>query len=64
MTAHQPPLLPDHACLIVHGKDQPGIVVTAGEQDDPVRGYTKGAAVAMPVLYSNKAHVCAQVLAA
>ena len=26
MTAHQPPLLPDHACLIVHGKDQPGIV--------------------------------------
>ena len=26
MTAHAPQLLPDHVCLIVHGKDQPGIV--------------------------------------
>lgn len=26
MAAHSPHLLPDHACLIVHGRDQPGIV--------------------------------------
>ena len=26
MAAHSPHLLPDHACLIVHGSDQPGIV--------------------------------------
>jgi len=26
MTVHAPNLLPAHACLIVHGKDQPGIV--------------------------------------
>ena len=26
MTAHVPTLLPAHACLIVHGEDQPGIV--------------------------------------
>src|SRR5690606_30301211 len=26
MAAHSPHLLPDHACLIVHGSDRPGIV--------------------------------------
>ena len=26
MAAHSPHLLPDHACLIVHGNDRPGIV--------------------------------------
>src|SRR5687768_4622576 len=28
MSAHSPHLLPDHACLIVHGSDRPGIVAT------------------------------------
>ncbi len=26
MAVHSPQLLPDHACLIVHGKDRPGII--------------------------------------
>jgi formyltetrahydrofolate deformylase len=53
MSAHSPHLLPDHACLIVHGSDRPGIVaavsalitrnaanIVAFDQysDDPVGG--------------------------
>jgi len=53
MSAHTPHLLPDHACLIVHGSDRPGIVaavsalitrnhgnIVAFDQysDDPVGG--------------------------
>ena len=44
-------------------EDAPGIVITAGTQDDPVQIWTKGAAVAMPVLQTPDAHVCAQVIA-
>lgn len=44
-------------------KDLPGIIVTVREQDDPVRVWTKGSAVAMPLLQSPKAYVGARVLA-
>lgn len=45
-------------------EDQPGIVVTTHEKDDPVQVWTKGSAVAMPVMYDNTAYVCATVAAA
>lgn len=41
--------------------DQPGIIVTAGEQDDPVRVWTKGSAVGMPLLATNKGYVGATI---
>jgi len=44
-------------------EDLPGIVVTTHEKDDPVSVWTKGSAVAMPVMYDNTAYVCAQVTA-
>ncbi|MFF9429394.1 major capsid protein [Streptomyces sp. NPDC014746] len=40
----------------------PGIVITAGYQDDPVQVWTKGSAVAMPVLYVPDIHITARVL--
>lgn len=43
--------------------DLPGIYVTVSEQDDPVRVWTKGTAVAMPVLYAPKSYIAAKVLA-
>jgi len=44
-------------------QDAPGIVVTTGVTDNPVSIYTKGAAVAMPVMYVPDIHVVAKVLA-
>ncbi len=43
-------------------EDAPGIVITAGHQDDPVQVWTKGSAVAMPVLYVPDIHITAKVL--
>ncbi|MEV4786609.1 hypothetical protein AB0K53_14355 [Streptomyces tuirus] len=43
-------------------EDAPGIVITAGHQDDPVQVWTKGAAVAMPVLYVLDFRITAKVL--
>ncbi|KPI15689.1 major capsid protein E [Actinobacteria bacterium OK074] len=43
-------------------QDAPGIVITADYQDDPVQVWTKGAAVAMPVMYVPDIHVTATVL--
>ncbi|WP_372407442.1 major capsid protein [Streptomyces luteireticuli] len=43
-------------------QDAPGIVVTTGYQDDPVQVWTKGSAVAMPVLYVPDIHITAKVL--
>lgn len=43
-------------------QDAPGIVITADYQDDPVQVWTKGAAVAMPVMYVPDIHITAKVL--
>ncbi|MEV6146425.1 major capsid protein [Streptomyces sp. NPDC051992] len=42
-------------------EEAPGIVVTHGYTDDPVQVWTKGAAVAMPVLYVPDIHITAKV---
>ncbi|MFE1949917.1 major capsid protein [Streptomyces sp. NPDC059524] len=42
-------------------EEAPGIIVTHGWQDDPVQVWTKGAAVAMPVLYVPDIHITAKV---
>ncbi|MEE1812719.1 major capsid protein [Streptomyces sp. BE133] len=42
-------------------EEAPGIVVTHGYTDDPVQVWTKGAAVAMPVLYVPDVHITAKV---
>ena len=44
-------------------EELPGIVTTKKVNDDPVYVRSRTTAVAMPVLYSNKAHICAQVTA-
>ncbi|GCD35641.1 hypothetical protein OEIGOIKO_03387 [Streptomyces chrestomyceticus JCM 4735] len=46
----------------VEREDAPGIVITRDVQDDPVQIWTKGAAMAMPVLYSPDCHITATVL--
>ncbi|MFE3196794.1 major capsid protein [Embleya sp. NPDC059237] len=46
----------------IFAQDAPGIVITRGVDDDPVRIWTKGAAVAAPVLHAADAHICAKVL--
>ena len=38
------------------------LIITTGAQDDPVQIWTKGAAVAMPVLYAPDCHITAKVL--
>ena len=43
-------------------EDAPGIILTRGAQDDPVQIWTKGAAVAMPVLHTPDCHIVATVL--
>ena len=43
-------------------EDAPGLIITRGAQDDPVQIWTKGAAVAMPVLYAPDCHITAKVL--
>jgi hypothetical protein len=46
----------------IAAEDAPGIVITRGIQDDPVQIWTKGAAVAMPVMHTPDAYICAKVL--
>lgn len=41
--------------------EAPGIIVTSGYQDDPVQVYTKGAAAALPVMYTPDIHIAATV---
>ena len=43
-------------------EDAPGLIITRGAQDDPVQIWTKGAAVAMPVLFAPDCHITAKVL--
>lgn len=45
----------------IEREEAPGIVVTHGYTDDPVQVWTKGAAVAMPVLYVPDIHISATV---
>jgi len=45
----------------IERQEAPGIVVTHGYTDDPVQVWTKGAAVAMPVLYVPDIHITAKV---
>ncbi|MGX1840592.1 major capsid protein [Streptomyces diastaticus] len=45
----------------IERQEAPGIVVTHGYKDDPVQVWTKGAAVAMPVLYVPDIHITAKV---
>jgi hypothetical protein len=45
----------------IEREEAPGIVVTHGHTDDPVQVWTKGAAVAMPVLYVPDIHITATV---
>jgi hypothetical protein len=42
-------------------EEAPGIIVTSGYQDDPVQVWTKGAAAAMPVMYTPDIHIAATV---
>ncbi|MGW7283948.1 major capsid protein [Streptomyces sp. NPDC054847] len=42
-------------------EEAPGIIVTHGFSDDPVQVWTKGSAVAMPVLYVPDIHITAKV---
>ncbi|WKV74165.1 major capsid protein [Streptomyces sp. PCS3-D2] len=46
----------------IERQEAPGIVITRDAQDDPVQIWTKGAAVAMPVLASPDCHITATVL--
>ncbi|MFI6089538.1 major capsid protein [Streptomyces sp. NPDC051218] len=46
----------------IEREDAPGVVITRDVQDDPVQIWTKGAAAAMPVLYSPDCHITATVL--
>ncbi|MFE5718989.1 major capsid protein [Streptomyces erythrochromogenes] len=46
----------------IERQDAPGIVITRDAQDDPVQIWTKGAAVAMPVLAAPDCHITATVL--
>lgn len=43
----------------IEREDAPGIVITRDVEDDPVQNWTKGAAAAMPVLYSPDCHITA-----
>jgi hypothetical protein len=45
-------------------EEAPGIVITHGYSDDPVEVWTKGAAVAMPVMYVPDIHIAATVFPA
>lgn len=44
-------------------EDLPGIVVTARAEEDPPKVWTRGNAVAMPVMYAPKAYIPARVIA-
>jgi len=45
----------------IEAEEAPGIIVTAGYQDDPVQVYTKANAAAMPVMYTPDIHIAATV---
>lgn len=45
----------------IERKDQPGIIVTTFEDDDPPRVGTKGTAIAMPLLFTSKGYIGATV---
>jgi hypothetical protein len=47
----------------IEREDLPGIYVTVHEKDDPVSVWTKGSAVALPVMYDNTAYISARVIA-
>jgi hypothetical protein len=47
----------------IERKDQPGIVVTSWQKDDPVSVGTKGSAVGMPLLNTSKGYIAATVAA-
>ncbi|MDF2712647.1 MAG: putative protoporphyrinogen oxidase [Nonomuraea muscovyensis] len=42
-------------------EEAPGIIVTSGYQDDPVQVWSKGAAAALPVVYTPDIHIAATV---
>lgn len=42
-------------------EEAPGIIVTSGYQDDPVQVWSKGAAAALPVMYTPDIHIAATV---
>ncbi|MEU3049020.1 major capsid protein [Streptomyces sp. NPDC006984] len=46
----------------IEREEAPGIVITRDVEDDPVQIWTKGAAMAMPVLYAPDCHITATVL--
>jgi hypothetical protein len=45
----------------IEREEAPGIIVTSGYDDDPVRVWTKGAAAALPVMYTPDIHIAATV---
>lgn len=47
----------------IEREDQPGIIATVREHDDPPQVWSRATAVAMPVLYAPKSYINAQVLA-
>lgn len=45
----------------IEREEAPGIIVTTGYQDDPVQVWSKGAAAALPVMYTPDIHIAATV---
>lgn len=45
----------------IEREEAPGIIVTTGYQDDPPQVWSKGSAVALPVLYTPDIHIAATV---
>ncbi|MFE1452001.1 major capsid protein [Streptomyces olivaceoviridis] len=45
----------------IEREEAPGIIVTSGYDDDPVRVWTKGAAAALPVMYTPDIYIAATV---
>jgi hypothetical protein len=45
----------------IEREEAPGVIVTSGYDDDPVRVWTKGAAAALPVMYTPDIHIAATV---
>ncbi|MGW3401194.1 major capsid protein [Streptomyces zhihengii] len=45
----------------IEREEAPGIIVTTGYQDDPVQVWSKGAAAALPVMYTPDIHIAASV---
>jgi hypothetical protein len=47
----------------IEREDQPGIVATVREHDDPPQVFSRATAVAMPVMYAPRSYIAAQVTA-